>query len=179
MGKGPEHLIRDARRGKETAFLRLSDEHRLQLFRFAWRLTGSIADAEDIVQECFLALLRPNCGFDPENLLEGLEAWQATSIVAQIRQSEPKVYVDGQLVAPLKYGPAASIDVQVPGDGVYSIIPYPIRRHRASGEPTGWVEAGHLHGSVIEFQAGGKPVRIECNKPIVDTDRPVFAMHRP
>jgi RNA polymerase sigma-70 factor (ECF subfamily) len=29
------------------------------------RLTGSIADAEDVVQECFLGLLRANCGFDP------------------------------------------------------------------------------------------------------------------
>lgn len=65
MGKAPEHLIRDARRGKEAAFLRLVDEHHLPLFRFAWRLTGSTADAEDIVQECFLALLRPDCGFDP------------------------------------------------------------------------------------------------------------------
>jgi len=45
--------------------LRLFDEHHLPLFRFAWRLSGSIADAEDIVQECFLALLNPNCGFDP------------------------------------------------------------------------------------------------------------------
>ena len=65
MGKTPQQLIRDARRGKEKAFLRLFDEHRLPLFRFAWRLTGSIADAEDIVQECFLALLKPDCGFDP------------------------------------------------------------------------------------------------------------------
>ena len=65
MGKAPERLILDARRGKEAAFLRLFDEHYLPLFRFAWRLTRSIADAEDIVQECFLALLRPNCGFDP------------------------------------------------------------------------------------------------------------------
>jgi RNA polymerase sigma-70 factor (ECF subfamily) len=65
MGKGPAHLISDARRGKEEAFLQLLDEHHLPLFRFAWRLTGSIADAEDIVQECFLALLKPNCGFDP------------------------------------------------------------------------------------------------------------------
>ena len=65
MGKAPSHLIRDAQRGKEAAFLQLADEHQLQLFRFAWRLTGSIADAEDIVQECFLALLKPNCGFDP------------------------------------------------------------------------------------------------------------------
>ena len=65
MGKTPEELLGDVRRGKEVAFLRLFDDHHLPLFRFAWRLTGSMADAEDIVQECFLALLRPDCGFDP------------------------------------------------------------------------------------------------------------------
>jgi hypothetical protein len=107
-----------------------------------------------------------------EGAVEGFEAWRATSIVAQIRHSEPKVYVDGQLVAPLEYGPAARMDVQVPGEGVYSIISYP-------GGLTGWVEAGHIHGSVIEFRAGSKQVRIDCNKPIVDSDRPVFAMRRP
>jgi RNA polymerase sigma-70 factor (ECF subfamily) len=65
MGKTPQQLIRDARRGKDEALLQLFDEHHLPLFRFAWRLTGSIADAEDIVQDCFLTLLRPDCGFDP------------------------------------------------------------------------------------------------------------------
>lgn len=65
MGKSPEQLLADARRGREGAFLRIFDEHHLPLFRFAWRLTGSAADAEDIVQECFLALLRPGCSFDP------------------------------------------------------------------------------------------------------------------
>ena len=65
MGKPPQQLIRDARRGKEEALWRLFDEHHLPLFRFAWRLTGSIVDAEDIVQDCFLTLLRPDCGFDP------------------------------------------------------------------------------------------------------------------
>lgn len=64
MRIAPEDL-RDARRGQEEAFLRLFDAHYLPLFRFAWRLTGSIADAEDIVQECFLALLRSECAFDP------------------------------------------------------------------------------------------------------------------
>jgi RNA polymerase sigma-70 factor, ECF subfamily len=47
-----------------AAILRSFDEHQAPLFRFAWRLTGSVADAEDIVQECFLALLRPDCRFD-------------------------------------------------------------------------------------------------------------------
>jgi hypothetical protein len=115
-----------------------------------------------------------------ENFLEAREARRAASIVATIRQSEPKVYVDGRLVAPLEYGPAARMDVQVPGDGMYSIISYRfMKRQTADGRPTGWVEAGHIHGNVIEFQAGGKQVRIECNKPIVDRDRPVFATRRP
>jgi hypothetical protein len=35
-----------------------------------------------------------------------------------------------------------------------------------------------MHGNVIEFQARGKQVHIECNQPIVDGDRPVFAMRR-
>ena len=61
----PEKLLREARRGREAAFLRLFDDHHLPLFRYAWRMTGSAADAEDVVQECFLALLRPECGFDP------------------------------------------------------------------------------------------------------------------
>lgn len=34
------------------------------LFRFAWRITGSVADAEDIVQECFLEVLRPGSSWD-------------------------------------------------------------------------------------------------------------------
>ena len=51
--------------GSEAAFLKLFDEHRLPLFRFAYRMTGSVADAEDIVQECFLELLRPGSSYDP------------------------------------------------------------------------------------------------------------------
>jgi RNA polymerase sigma-70 factor (ECF subfamily) len=65
MTEAPDRLLRDARRGDEAAFLRLFDAHHLPLFRFAWRLTGSAADAEDIVQDCLLALLRPGCSFDP------------------------------------------------------------------------------------------------------------------
>ena len=65
MRGAPELLIRDARKGEQRAFLRLFEEHHRPLFRLAWRLTGSTADAEDIVQECFLALLRPTCSFDP------------------------------------------------------------------------------------------------------------------
>src|ERR1017187_5541491 len=47
-------------------YLQLFDEHHLPLYRFAYRLTGSAADAEDIVQECFLELLRPGCLYNPK-----------------------------------------------------------------------------------------------------------------
>jgi hypothetical protein len=114
-----------------------------------------------------------------QGLMEVFEPRIATSIVAQIRQSDPKVYVDGQLAAPLEYGNAATMNVQVPGDGVYAIISYRMSSHRADGELTGWVEAGHIHNNVIEFQAGSKQVRIVCNQQIVSSDRPIFAMRRP
>lgn len=49
-------LVREARRGEEQAFLSLYYRHRSAVFQFAWRLTGSQSVAEDITQECFLAL---------------------------------------------------------------------------------------------------------------------------
>ena len=39
-------------------------DHKDAIYRFAWRITGSEASAEDIVQECFLSLLRNPDGYD-------------------------------------------------------------------------------------------------------------------
>jgi RNA polymerase sigma-70 factor (ECF subfamily) len=58
-------LVRAARRGREQAFLAIYHRHRTAVFQFAWRLTGSRAAAEDVTQECFLALIRRE-GFDDE-----------------------------------------------------------------------------------------------------------------
>jgi RNA polymerase sigma-70 factor, ECF subfamily len=58
-------LVRQARQGDEQAFQRLYCRYHAALFRFAWRMTTSVAAAEDITQECFLALVR-GIGFDAE-----------------------------------------------------------------------------------------------------------------
>jgi len=114
-----------------------------------------------------------------ENFLQGREARRVEGIVAKIKQSDPKVYVDRLLMAPLEYGPSKTMNVLVPQEGLYSISLYRYTRLRtAGGRPTGWVEAGHIHGNEIKFQAGSKQVRIECSQPIVDSDRPVFVMRR-
>jgi len=104
-------------------------------------------------------------------LIQSIDIWRAGEIRDRVRQSDPKVYVDEQLVSPPSYGPAAKISVLVPGEGVYSIISVP--------GVAGWVENGRIHGSVIEFKAGNKQVRIECNKTIVQSDEPVFVRHQP
>lgn len=58
MPDDDSRLLKAVRQGDETSFLTLYHRHRTPLFRFAWRLTGSIPSAEDIIQECFLALLK-------------------------------------------------------------------------------------------------------------------------
>ena len=45
----------------ETAF----DEHKDAVYRFAWRMTGSTAAAEDVTQDTFLSLVRHPQRFDP------------------------------------------------------------------------------------------------------------------
>jgi RNA polymerase sigma-70 factor (ECF subfamily) len=57
-------VLERARRGEESAFEELYHRHRLPIFRYAWRLTGSIPVAEDVMQECFLALFR-GAEYDP------------------------------------------------------------------------------------------------------------------
>lgn len=114
------------------------------------------------------------------NFSEARQAERAKSIATRVAESEPKVFVDGRLAAPLKLGPAATMNVQIPGDGVYSITSYRLAERRIADEHrTGWVEAGHMLGNVIEFQAGSRQVRIVCNQPIVDTDQPVFVRRQP
>jgi RNA polymerase sigma-70 factor (ECF subfamily) len=40
------------------------DTHKDAVFRFAWRMTGSSVEAEDVLQECFLSLLRNPDAYD-------------------------------------------------------------------------------------------------------------------
>jgi RNA polymerase sigma-70 factor (ECF subfamily) len=57
-GRFEAELLVRASRGDEPAFLTLYERHRGPVFRFACRLLGSAAQAEDVTQECFLSVLR-------------------------------------------------------------------------------------------------------------------------
>jgi RNA polymerase sigma-70 factor, ECF subfamily len=64
-GTSEVELIGRAARGDETAFLLVYERHRTPVFRFARRLLGSNALAEDVTQECFLSLMRKPQLFEP------------------------------------------------------------------------------------------------------------------
>lgn len=65
MPQTDAELIARTTRGDPAAFQLLYDRHWRSVYRFAWLLTASVADAEDITQECFLALIRKSAPFDP------------------------------------------------------------------------------------------------------------------
>jgi RNA polymerase sigma-70 factor (ECF subfamily) len=61
-----ELLLQKAGKGDQAAFLELYDRYREPIFRFAYRLLGSVDIAEDVTHDCFLSLIRRPEGFRPE-----------------------------------------------------------------------------------------------------------------
>src|SRR5580658_1726471 len=55
-----------ASKGDRAAFQLLYERHWQPVYRFAWLLAKSVPDAEDITQECFLALVRNPAAFDAQ-----------------------------------------------------------------------------------------------------------------
>lgn len=69
MTTGPftdDELFQRLRKGEEAAFLELYRRRQGSIYRFALHVSGSSSAAEDIVQEVFMTLLRPDCGYNPE-----------------------------------------------------------------------------------------------------------------
>ena len=61
-----ELLLRRAGSGDTAAFLQVYERHRDAVFRFAYRLSGSVELAEDITHDSFLSLMKK-----PENFIPG------------------------------------------------------------------------------------------------------------
>jgi len=59
-------LLKHAGEGEQAAFLELYERYRDPIFRFAYRLLGSVEVAEDVTHDCFLSLIRKPGNFRPE-----------------------------------------------------------------------------------------------------------------
>lgn len=61
-----ELLLERAGDGDQAAFWELYERYRAPIFRFAYRLLGSVETAEDVTHDCFLSLIRKPQNFRPE-----------------------------------------------------------------------------------------------------------------
>lgn len=60
-----ELLLEKAGAGDPAAFIKLYERHRAPIFRFSYRLSGSVEAAEDITHDCFLSLIKKPRNFLP------------------------------------------------------------------------------------------------------------------
>lgn len=89
-------IVARAAAGDEQAFRRLYLAHRDSVFRFGFWLSGSHEIAEDMMQECFLALLERPRAFDPTRVplrvyLLGIVRNQCAKRLRHTREGEPDV----------------------------------------------------------------------------------------
>ena len=59
-----ERLLEKAAHGETAAFQILYERYRDPIFRFAYRLLGSVEAAEDVTHDCFLSLIKEPGRFD-------------------------------------------------------------------------------------------------------------------
>jgi RNA polymerase sigma-70 factor (ECF subfamily) len=94
-------LLEAARAGDDDAFARLVEAYRPQLRAHAYRMLGSLPDAEDALQETFLRAWRALAGFEGRSSVRSWLYTIATNVSLRMIERRPK------RLLPVDYGPAA------------------------------------------------------------------------
>jgi RNA polymerase sigma-70 factor, ECF subfamily len=117
-------LLDAARAGNEDAFARLVSSHRAGLHAHCYRMLGSVADAEDALQEALLRAWRGLGSFEGRSSIGSWLYRIATNACLRLIERRPK------RVLPIDYGPPAD-----PHDGLGAplaesvwVEPYPDER---------------------------------------------------
>lgn len=103
-----ELLLEKAGAGDPAAFNELYERHRSAIFRFSYRLSGSVEAAEDITHDCFLSLIRKPENFLPDRaslrtyLLSAARNLWLKQLRTFGRESAIDELADDQFVAPDK-----------------------------------------------------------------------------
>jgi len=107
-----DELLLRMRSGDEQAFSDLYRRRQAAIYRFALHMSGSAATAEDVIQEVFLALIRDDCGYDPERgtLAGYLFGIARKQVLRQLERRRTDVALDGDGDDAVLPQPAASAD---------------------------------------------------------------------
>lgn len=92
-----DELLRLMRAGDESAFLALYRRWQGGIYRFALRMSGSEALAEDVTQEVFMALMRDGSRFDAArgSLGSYLYGIARNHVLRRIERDRPYLPIDG------------------------------------------------------------------------------------
>ena len=95
---GDEQLLRLMLSGDAEAFGELYDRRQGGLYRYALRMTGSEAIAEDVTHDVFLALMRDGGQFDEErgSLKSYLYGMARHRVLRRLKVERDLVSIDGQ-----------------------------------------------------------------------------------
>ena len=117
-------LLEAARTGDEDAFARLVSSHRSALEAHCYRMLGSVADAEDAMQDALLRAWRGLGSFEGRSSLSSWLYRIATNACLRMIERRPK------RVLPIDYGPPADPHESIEAPLVESvwIEPYPDER---------------------------------------------------
>jgi RNA polymerase sigma-70 factor (ECF subfamily) len=119
-----QELLAAARAGDESAFGSLIEPHRAELQAHAYRMLGSLHDAEDAMQETMLRAWRGIARFEGRSSLRSWLYTITTNSSLRLIERRPK------RVLPIEYGPPADPHAEVGKPLVESvwIEPYPDER---------------------------------------------------
>ena len=101
IGVNEQSLLQAARKGDEDAFARLVSPHRGALHAHCYRMLGSLADAEDALQDTLLRAWRGLGSFEGRSSLSSWLYRIATNNCLRLIERRPK------RVLPIDYGPPA------------------------------------------------------------------------
>jgi RNA polymerase sigma-70 factor (ECF subfamily) len=101
MNGEQQRLLTAAGNGDEEAFAQLIEPYRTQLRAHCYRMLGSLADADDALQETFLRAWRGLGRFEGRSSLRSWLYTIATNASLRLVERRPK------RVLPVDYGPAA------------------------------------------------------------------------
>jgi RNA polymerase sigma-70 factor, ECF subfamily len=117
-----QDLMAAARRGDESAYQSLVEQHRTELHAHCYRMLGSVHDAEDALQDAFLRAWRGLPGFQGRSSPRSWLYKIATNTCLDALAKRPR-----QRVLPFEYGPAteAAAGPGAPVTESVWIEPYP------------------------------------------------------
>ncbi|MBL6689878.1 MAG: sigma-70 family RNA polymerase sigma factor [Pseudomonadales bacterium] len=127
------HVISRMQSGDHVAYRQVLDHHLAQLMAYATRLTGSVPDAEDIVQETFVRLWTNRQRYDPSKarLSTWLHRIAHNQFVDSYRRTRDRK-ADGDEDSSVVHGPDAFLESATQGQAVSQALMQLDERQRSA-----------------------------------------------